>query len=130
MRSYFAKLMTPERREALAATTGEYGEGNVYREVVQQMGQDGWLTLGWPKEYGGQERSPMEQLIFTDEAAIAGAPVPFLTINSVAPTIMHFGTPSRRRSSCPRSRPANCTSPSATPSRERAPTSRRCARPR
>ena len=34
----------------------------------------------------------MDQLIFTDEAAIAGAPVPFLTINSVAPTIMEFGT--------------------------------------
>ncbi|MFM1724408.1 acyl-CoA dehydrogenase family protein [Rhodococcus sp. PAM 2766] len=96
LRSYFAKLMTPERREALAATTGEYGEGNVYREVVQQMGQDGWLTLGWPEQYGGQERSPMEQLIFTDEAAIAGAPVPFLTINSVAPTIMHFGTPEQK----------------------------------
>lgn len=92
LRVYFAQLMTPARREALAATTGEYGEGNVYREVVAQMGQDGWLTLGWPKEYGGQERSAMDQLIFTDEAAIAGAPVPFLTINSVAPTIMHFGT--------------------------------------
>ncbi|WP_072686998.1 acyl-CoA dehydrogenase family protein [Rhodococcus marinonascens] len=96
LRAYFAKLMTPERREALAANTGEYGEGNVYREVVSQMGKDGWLTLGWPKEYGGQERSAMEQLIFTDEAAIAGAPVPFLTINSVAPTIMHFGTPEQK----------------------------------
>ena len=92
LRAYFAQLMTPERREALAATTGEYGAGNVYREVVAEMGRDGWLTLGWPKEYGGQERSAMEQLIFTDEAAVAGAPVPFLTINSVAPTIMHFGT--------------------------------------
>ncbi|MGV9865210.1 acyl-CoA dehydrogenase family protein [Rhodococcus koreensis] len=96
LRAYFAKLMTPERREALAATTGEYGEGNVYRDVVAQMGRDGWLTLGWPEEYGGQERSAMEQLIFTDEAAIAGAPVPFLTINSVAPTIMHFGTPEQK----------------------------------
>ncbi|AOW93473.1 acyl-CoA dehydrogenase [Rhodococcus sp. WMMA185] len=96
LRAYFAKLMTPERREALAATTGEYGAGNVYREVVAQMGKDGWLTLGWPREYGGQERSAMEQLIFTDEAAIAGAPVPFLTINSVAPTIMHFGTPEQK----------------------------------
>ncbi|SEC48654.1 acyl-CoA dehydrogenase family protein [Rhodococcus koreensis] len=96
LRAYFAKLMTPERREALAATTGEYGEGNVYRDVVAQMGRDGWLTLGWPREYGGQERSAMDQLIFTDEAAIAGAPVPFLTINSVAPTIMHFGTPEQK----------------------------------
>jgi 3-oxocholest-4-en-26-oyl-CoA dehydrogenase alpha subunit len=92
LRSYFAELMTPERSEALSSTQGEYGTGNVYRETVAQMGRDGWLTLSWPKEYGGQARSAMDQLIFTDEAAIAGAPVPFLTINSVAPTIMAYGT--------------------------------------
>lgn len=92
LRSYFATLITPERREALMSTSGEYGSGNVYRETVAQMGRDGWLALGWPTEYGGQARSTMDQLIFTDEAAIAGAPVPFLTINSVAPTIMAYGT--------------------------------------
>ncbi|WP_179474809.1 acyl-CoA dehydrogenase [Mycolicibacterium vinylchloridicum] len=93
LRAYFGKLMTPERQEALMSTTGgEIGTGNVYRETVSQMGKDGWLTLNWPTEYGGQNRDPMDSLIFTDEAAIAGAPVPFLTINSVAPTIMAFGT--------------------------------------
>ncbi|KAA8969497.1 acyl-CoA dehydrogenase [Mycobacterium sp.] len=97
LRSYFAKLMTPERREALNSTSGEVGRGNVYRETVAQMGRDGWLALGWPKEYGGQARSAMDQLIFTDEAAIAGAPVPFLTINSVAPTIMAFGTEQQKK---------------------------------
>ncbi|MBL1077504.1 acyl-CoA dehydrogenase family protein [Nocardia sp. 2] len=97
LRDYFAKLITPERREALSAQTGEYGSGNVYREVVAEMGRDGWLALGWPKEYGGQDRSTMDQLIFTDEAAIAGAPVPFLTINSVAPTIMHYGTEEQKK---------------------------------
>ncbi len=102
LRNYFTHLMTPERREALAATTGEYGSGNVYREIVQQMGKDGWLTLGWPEEYGGQNRSAMDQLIFTDEAAIAGAPVPFLTIDSVAPTIMHYGTPEQKDYFLPR----------------------------
>jgi alkylation response protein AidB-like acyl-CoA dehydrogenase len=93
LRTYFGKLMTPERQEALMSTTGgEIGTGNVYRETVSQMGKDGWLTLNWPTEYGGQNRTPMDSLIFTDEASIAGAPVPFLTINSVAPTIMAFGT--------------------------------------
>ncbi|BBY57893.1 acyl-CoA dehydrogenase [Mycolicibacterium sarraceniae] len=93
LRTYFGKLMTPERQEALMSTTGgEIGTGNVYRETVSQMGKDGWLTLNWPTEYGGQNRTPMDSLIFTDEAAVAGAPVPFLTINSVAPTIMAFGT--------------------------------------
>ncbi|BCO34081.1 acyl-CoA dehydrogenase [Mycobacterium heckeshornense] len=97
LRSYFAKLITPERREALNSTSGEIGSGNVYREIVAEMGRDGWLALGWPKEYGGQARSAMDQLIFTDEAAIAGAPVPFLTINSVAPTIMAFGTEEQKK---------------------------------
>lgn len=93
LRAYFGRLMTPERQEALTSTAGgEIGVGNVYRETVSQMGRDGWLALGWPTEYGGQARSTMDQLIFTDEAAIAGAPVPFLTINSVAPTIMAYGT--------------------------------------
>ncbi|MCH9722459.1 MAG: acyl-CoA dehydrogenase family protein [Actinomycetia bacterium] len=97
LRAYFSTLMTAERREALMSTAGEYGSGNVYRETVAQMGRDGWLALGWPTEYGGQARSTMDQLIFTDEAAVAGAPVPFLTINSVAPTIMAFGTEEQKR---------------------------------
>ena len=98
LRSYFGKLMTPERQEALSSTSGgEIGTGNVYRDTVSQMGKDGWLTLNWPEEYGGQNRDPMDSLIFTDEAAIAGAPVPFLTINSVAPTIMAFGTEEQKK---------------------------------
>jgi alkylation response protein AidB-like acyl-CoA dehydrogenase len=97
LRAYFAGLITPERREALMSTSGEYGSGDVYRETVAQMGRDGWLALGWPVEYGGQARSTMDQLIFTDEAAVAGAPVPFLTINSVAPTIMAFGTEEQKK---------------------------------
>jgi alkylation response protein AidB-like acyl-CoA dehydrogenase len=97
LRAYFARLITPERREALSIQSGEYGTGNVYRDVVREMGRDGWLTLGWPKEYGGQDRSMLDQLIFTDEAAIAGAPVPFLTINSVAPTIMHYGSEEQKK---------------------------------
>ena len=97
LRSYFSSLMTPERVEALSSVEGEIGTGNAYRETVAQMGKDGWLALGWPTEYGGQARSAMDQLIFTDEAAIAGAPVPFLTINSVAPTIMVYGTDEQKK---------------------------------
>ena len=97
LRSYFAQLMTPERVDALSSVEGEVGSGNVYRDTVAQMGKDGWLTLSWPKEFGGQGRPPMDGLIFSDEAAIAGAPVPFLTINSVAPTIMAFGTEEQKK---------------------------------
>jgi alkylation response protein AidB-like acyl-CoA dehydrogenase len=96
LRSYFRTLMTPERRAALAIPDSDYGDGATYKEIVRQMGMDGWLTLAWPEEYGGRGGSTLDQLIFTDEAAIAGAPVPFLTINTVGPTIMRFGTPEQR----------------------------------
>jgi alkylation response protein AidB-like acyl-CoA dehydrogenase len=92
LRDYFAALMTPERRAGLARSGAEYGDGSAYKEVIRQLGRDGWLALSWPAEYGGQDGSMLDQLIFTDEAAVAGVPVPFLTINTVGPTIMRFGT--------------------------------------
>jgi 3-oxocholest-4-en-26-oyl-CoA dehydrogenase alpha subunit len=102
LREYFTALMTQERRAGLAHADGEYGDGITYKEVVRQLGRDGWLALGWPAEYGGQGRSVLDQLIFTDEAAIAGVPVPFLTINTVGPTIMRFGTPAQKDQFLPR----------------------------
>jgi 3-oxocholest-4-en-26-oyl-CoA dehydrogenase alpha subunit len=102
LRAYFAELMTPERVAELNAEDGEYGRGGTYREVVRQLGADGWLTLGWPAEYGGQARPPLDQLIFADEAALAGVPVPFLTLNTIAPTLMRFGTPEQREFFVPR----------------------------
>ncbi len=96
LREYFAALMTPERRAGLARSGGDYGDGSAYKEIVRQLGRDGWLALSWPAAYGGQDGSMLDQLIFTDEAATAGVPVPFLTINTVGPTIMRFGTPEQK----------------------------------
>jgi 3-oxocholest-4-en-26-oyl-CoA dehydrogenase alpha subunit len=102
LREYFAGLMTPELRRGLANTGGDYGDGQAYRAIVRQLGRDGWLALGWPAEYGGRGGSTLDQLIFTDEAAIAGVPVPFLTINTVGPTIMRFGTAEQKERYLPR----------------------------
>ncbi len=92
LREYFAGLMTAERQAGLNRTGGDYGDGVAYREIVRKLGADGWLTLSWPATYGGRDASVTDHLIFTDEAAAAGVPVPFLTINTVGPTIMRFGT--------------------------------------
>jgi 3-oxocholest-4-en-26-oyl-CoA dehydrogenase alpha subunit len=102
LRDYFEQLVTPERRTALQASSGEFGEASVYKEVIRQVGSDGWLGIGWPEEYGGQNRSMMDQLIFTDEAAIAGVPIPYLTLNTVGPTIMRFGTDAQKAEILPK----------------------------
>jgi alkylation response protein AidB-like acyl-CoA dehydrogenase len=92
LRAYFANLMTHERRAAI----GEERMGPAYREVIRQMGRDGWLGVGWPEEYGGQGFGPVEQLIFLEEASKAGAPIPMVTLNTVGPTIAQYGTPAQR----------------------------------
>jgi alkylation response protein AidB-like acyl-CoA dehydrogenase len=89
LREYYANLLTPEVEAELAQS---HGIGPTVRRVTKQMASDGWLGIGWPKQYGGQGRSAIEQFIFFDESMRSGAPVPMLTINTVGPTIMNFGT--------------------------------------
>ena len=88
VRDYFNDLMTPELRVRLRGAEA----GDEYRRVIRKMGADGWLAVGWPKEHGGQGYAATEQLIFFEEANIAGAPLPFVTISTVGPALMAHGS--------------------------------------
>ena len=90
LRSYFAELLTPEIRTQLRAE-GESG-GPAHDKVRRQIGADGWLGIGWPKEFGGQDRGPAAQFIFFDEAYRAEAPIPMITLTTVGPTLISHGT--------------------------------------
>jgi len=102
LREYFAALVTPEIRTALSMSSGEFGDAAVYKSIIRRIGQDGWLGIGWPKEYGGQDRSMVDQLILSDAAAVAGVPIPYLTLNTVGPTIMRFGTDEQKAELLPK----------------------------
>lgn len=102
LREYFAALVTPEVKAGLSAATGEFGDTDIYKDVIRRLGSDGWLGIGWPEEYGGQARSMVEQLIFTDAAAVAGVPIPYLTLNTVGPTIMRYGSDEQKEYFLPR----------------------------
>lgn len=99
LRAYYAKLLTPDVRAALREG---HGVGSAMRSVVRQMGEDGWLGIGWPVEYGGQGRSAIEQFIFFDESMRAGAPVPMLTVNTVGPTLYKHGSQEQKDHFLPR----------------------------
>lgn len=92
VRSYFNELMTPELRASLRGAEA----GEEFRSIVRQMGRDGWLAVGWPKEHGGQGYAATEQLIFFEEANIAGAPLPFVTISTVGPALMAHGSAAQK----------------------------------
>jgi len=84
--------------KALVEEMGDEGPGaSSYTRCIRRMGDDGWLGLGWPVEYGGQAKGPVEQMIFVEESHWAGVPLPLLTLNSVGPTLMALGTDEQRR---------------------------------
>lgn len=89
LRKYYENLLTHDVRCELHR---EMGCGPTTRSIVKKMAADGWLGIGWPTEYGGQGRDQFDQFIFYDESMRSGAPVPMLTVNTVGPTIMRFGT--------------------------------------
>ena len=99
LRAYYADLLTEEVRAGLA---GEGEGGEQWRQVVRTIGKDGWLGIGWPTEYGGQGRPATDQFIFFDETRRAGAPFPFVTVNTVGPTLMRFGTEEQKQFFLPR----------------------------
>lgn len=99
LRAYYDELLTDDVRAALEA---ESGVGPVHRRIVRQMGADGWLAVGWPTEHGGRGLSAVEQFIVFDTSVALGAPIPMLTINTVGPTIMAYGTPEQKEFFLPR----------------------------
>ncbi|MGW0372641.1 acyl-CoA dehydrogenase family protein [Streptomyces coeruleorubidus] len=99
LRAYFAELV-PDH--AYARHGDPAAQKRFYRETIRRLGADGWLGVGWPKEYGGRGLSAMEQFIFFDEAAQAGVPLPLMALNTVGPTIMRYGTDEQKAYFLPR----------------------------
>jgi alkylation response protein AidB-like acyl-CoA dehydrogenase len=88
LRSYFVRLVDE--------VEGSVSSEASYTRYIRRMGADRWLGLGWPTEYGGQARGPIDQMIFVEESHWAGVPLPLLTLNSVGPTLMALGTAEQR----------------------------------
>jgi alkylation response protein AidB-like acyl-CoA dehydrogenase len=95
------EALKAELRAYFGALVEEVGDGDPgassYTRCIRRMGEDGWLGLGWPVEYGGQAKGPVEQMIFVEESHWAGVPLPLLTLNSVGPTLMALGTDEQKR---------------------------------
>ncbi|MFF4742688.1 MULTISPECIES: acyl-CoA dehydrogenase family protein [unclassified Streptomyces] len=94
LRSYFRALM-PDGPPAADDRAEQ-------RRLLRRTGADGLLGLGWPVEYGGRGRGPDEQFVFFDEAYRAGAPVSMVTLNTVGPTLMTYGTDEQKAFFLPR----------------------------
>ncbi|KRC67007.1 acyl-CoA dehydrogenase [Aeromicrobium sp. Root236] len=87
-RTYLTGLATDADRDEMRHDR----HGPAYHRIIKQMGADGWMGVGWPKEYGGQGRGVIEQQVFVNEAARADVHLPSVTLQTVGPTLQAYGT--------------------------------------
>lgn len=74
------------------------------RATSLKLGQRGWLSLGWPRQYGGQEAPMTTQLVFQEEATYWGIPGTGMGIGGtawVAPALLIYGTPEQKMEHLP-----------------------------
>jgi alkylation response protein AidB-like acyl-CoA dehydrogenase len=64
---------------------------------VKKLAARGWLTMFWPKEYGGIGADHLRQLIFHEEAVISGAPSGTGGAVLVGPAIIRHGSEEQKR---------------------------------
>jgi alkylation response protein AidB-like acyl-CoA dehydrogenase len=86
--------------EAHAPSQPPPEDGPASRDYVlawqRTQAQGGWTGIAWPKEFGGRGLSVLEQIIWFEEYARAGAPSPlnasFVGLNHAGPTLIACGT--------------------------------------
>ncbi|MFD0903151.1 acyl-CoA dehydrogenase family protein [Actinomadura sediminis] len=104
LREYFRGCLTAEQAEAIRRDPF----GPEFMEHTRRLGRDGMLGVALPKEYGGRGYGPVEQTIFANEIAWAEVPYPLITLNSVAPTILQYGSDAHKEYFIPRILAGEC----------------------
>jgi alkylation response protein AidB-like acyl-CoA dehydrogenase len=97
-------------REVAADGVARFGRHNdswingFSKEFAQVMAEEGWIGMGWPKQYGGQERPPIERVIVAEEMIAAGAPIAAMWFadRQMGPTIIAYGTEDQKAEYLPK----------------------------
>jgi alkylation response protein AidB-like acyl-CoA dehydrogenase len=76
----------------------DFARGRVFE---RHLAERGWLTMAWPKEYGGEAADPIRQMIFREECAYHGAPVGGQGATMIGPAIMVHGTEAQKQQYLP-----------------------------
>lgn len=74
----------------------------VHRSMAEKLGARGWLSMHWPKEYGGKGASPFHRLILREELARYHSPgYDSIGAGIVAPALMLKGTEEQKKQHLP-----------------------------
>jgi alkylation response protein AidB-like acyl-CoA dehydrogenase len=103
VRTFLDAELPPDWVGYLGGTTGDHviesSEGwQVFQDMAGKLGKKGWLSLCWPREYGGQARSYVDYLIFAEEIARRGSPgYNPIAMKMLAPTLIDYGNEEQKQ---------------------------------
>jgi len=79
-----------------------YGFGGWSRAFTRRLGEKGWLSISWPKEYGGMGGTIMERFVSGEELAYHRAPqYAHLFGDAVASGLLSHGTEEQKKDFLP-----------------------------
>ncbi|MEE3142657.1 MAG: acyl-CoA dehydrogenase family protein [Chloroflexota bacterium] len=81
------------------ANTDEMSQGPLVRDLRKKVAEKGWVGISWPKEYGGQDGSRIDQYIVEEEFSRIGVGVG--GAGSGAPAILAAGTEEQKKTLLP-----------------------------
>jgi alkylation response protein AidB-like acyl-CoA dehydrogenase len=94
--AFLRQEITPEFIDEMEAedTATSYGHVGFSKKLAER----GWLTLSWPREYGGQERSFIDQAILNEQMGYFRAPTGghHIGVEWVGIPLMRWGTPEQK----------------------------------
>ncbi len=71
----------------------------------KKLAERGWAAPHWPREWGGIDATPVEQIILIEELARAGAPdLPAQGLTHISPILIKYGTEEQKREHLPKAR--------------------------
>jgi alkylation response protein AidB-like acyl-CoA dehydrogenase len=101
VRAFMQTAVTPETREKVRR--GTLVEADERDEYVRALYERGWMAPMWPKEFGGAAWTPIQRLIFDQEASAAWAPGAMAPgIFMLGPILIAFGNEEQKAYYLPR----------------------------
>lgn len=97
--AFLDREVTPE---IVAELETGLGPGSATRELYKKMGTKGWLTVTWPRQYGGMEGTNVQRLIVGEELGHHRAYYSLVGATMAGPTILLFGSEELKQEFLPR----------------------------
>ena len=93
----FLEAELPEDFDAFSLEPPE--QKKFSKAFAAKLAERRWLTPAWPREYGGLEQSPWQQLILSEEMVAHGEPrtAQYMCVNWVGPALILAGTEEQKQ---------------------------------